>query len=194
MKSTGARSGSGRRGLHLLAAAAMAASMIVFLPLAGGAQAGEGGAVLGMESPWRAEVGAGWSYYSLVSRADAGTVISAVGSYSPTTLLRVEAGVRTMRCADCFRFVIAEGGVQLRLPVGDWAPFVAGGIGVTSDPDFVGTREHLYVGVGTAREPRDRPWGIRLELRGRQLDPGNRMVEVSLGLTIGRRGKESPSS
>jgi hypothetical protein len=192
MNSTDARMGSRCRGLRLLAAAGVAVAVAACHPLAGGAQAGEGGGAPDPGSPWRAGVGAGWSYYSLVSRGDAGTVVSAVGSYTPTPRLRVEAGVRTMRCADCFRFVMAEGGVQLRLPLGHWAPFLAAGAGVTSDPEFVGTREHLYAGVGTTREPRDRPWGIQLEVRGRQLDPGNRLVEVSLGLTFGKRGTEDP--
>jgi hypothetical protein len=111
-------------------------------------------------------------------------MVSAQGSYTPTPRVRLEGGLRTMQCPDCTRFVVAEGGIHLRLPLGRWAPFLSGGVGVTSDPDFVGTGEHVFAGVGVVREPEDRPWGIQFEVRGRQLDPGNRMVEVGLGLTV----------
>lgn len=164
--------------------AVLAVAVTIAFPLTGTAQTGVGEAARDESSPWRVGVGAGWTYYSLVSRADAGTMISALGSYTPTPRVRVEAGLRTMRCADCSRFIIAEGGVQLRLPLDDWAPYLAGGVGVSSDPDFVGTREHFFAGVGAVHEPRDRPWGLQFDVRGRQLDQGNRMVEVGLGLTI----------
>lgn len=166
----------------------------LLLPVPGDAQTGQGPGGRETESPWRVGVGVGWSYYSLASRADAGTVISATGSYTAWPILRVEASVRTLRCADCFTFVMAEGGLQVRLPLGDWAPFVAGGLGVTSDPEFVGTRAHLFTGVGAALEPGARPVGLELEIRGRQLDAGNRMVEVSLGVTLRRRGSADRST
>jgi hypothetical protein len=189
MITTHGRKGNLGRGVRFLAAAGMAVVLATSLPMAGKAQGGGGDVARDESSPWRVGVGAGWSYYSLVSRADAGTTLSALGSYTPTPWFRVEAGVRGMRCADCSRFVIAEGGVQLRLPLGEWAPYLAGGLGMSSDPDFVGTREHVFVGVGAVREPQDRPWGLQLDVRGRQLDPGNRLVEVGLGLTIRVRGK-----
>jgi hypothetical protein len=176
------------RRLRRLAAAGMAVAVATAIPLAGRAQTGEGEGAQDEGSAWRVGVGAGWTYYSLVSRADAGTMISAHGSYTPTPRIRVEAGVRTMRCADCSRFVVGEGGVQLRLPLGDWAPYLSGGAGVSSDPDFVATRDHFFAGIGVVREPRDRLWGLQFDVRGRQLDRGNRMVEVGLGLTIRIRG------
>lgn len=188
MNGPGANRRKSCRAFNLLAAAGVAVLVAACLPLAGAAQGQGGGAVPGEGSFWRLGVGAGWSYYSLVSRGNEGIVISAVGSYTPTPRVRVEAGVRRMQCADCFRFLVAEGGIQLRLPLGVWVPFVAGGIGVTSDPEFVGTRGHLHAGLGIAREPRDRPWGLQFEVRGRQLDPGDRMGEVALGVTI--RGRE----
>jgi hypothetical protein len=175
-------------GLRLLRAAAVSVAVAASLPLAAGAQAGEGEVDQHQGSRWQVGVGGGWSYYSLVSRGNAGTTIFALGSYTPTPRVRVEGALRGMRCADCTRFLMAEGGVQLRLPLGEWAPFLAGGVGVTSDPDFVGTREHVFAAVGMAREPAERPWGLQLEVRGRQLDPGNRMVEVALGLTLRLRG------
>jgi hypothetical protein len=189
MASTDWKRASTSRGLRLLTAAGTAVAVAVSMPLAGGAQAGEGEGAESEVSPWRVGVGAGWSYYSLVSRADAGTVASAHASYTPTPRVRAEAGVRWMGCADCSRFVMAEGGVHLRLPLGDWAPYLAGGGGVSSDPDFMGTQGHLFAGVGTVREPQDRPWGLQFDVRGRQMDPGNRMVEVALGVTIRIRGK-----
>jgi hypothetical protein len=175
--------------MRRLPSAAMAVALAAALPLAGTAQTGEGRVGGDEGSPWRVGVGAGWTYYSLVSRADAGTMISAQGSYTPTPRIRVESRVGTMRCADCSRFVMGEGGVQLRLLLGDWAPYLVGGAGVISDPDFVGTREHFFAGVGTVHEPQDRPWGLQFDVRGRQLDRGNRMVEVGLGFTIRIFGK-----
>jgi hypothetical protein len=188
MNGSDARRRNARRALRRMVAAGVALAVTALLPLAGSAQAPDGEAVRGPGSPWRLGVGAGWSYYSLVSRGNEGVVFSAVGSYTPTPRLRVEAGVRRMECADCFRFLMAEGGVQLRLPAGAWVPFLAGGVGVTSDPEFVGTRGHLHTGLGIALEPRDRPWGLQFEVRGRQLAPGDRMGEVTLGVTI--RGRE----
>lgn len=173
-----------RGGARLLAAVVVAAAIAAALPHSGGAQAGEGSAAGESASPWRVGIGAGWSYYSLVSRSDEGTTLFALGSFTPSPHIRVEATVRRMGCFDCERFVMAEAGVHFRLPMGAWAPYLSGGGGVTSDPDFVGTRGHAFAGVGTAWEQEEGPWGVQFEVRGRQLDPGSRLVEVTLAWTL----------
>lgn len=136
------------------------------------------------QRPSSAVVGlsAGGTYYCIVSRCDTGTTLGLLAGYDVTRVLSVGATARWHACADCDRFLIGEGGVQLRYPGRVFAPFVAVGAGLSSDPEFMGDEFGLHAAVGT-RFWATPGWGLQLELRGRQVGRGDHMGELSLGVT-----------
>lgn len=135
-----------------------------------------GAAVIGL--------GAGGTYYCIVSRCDTGATLFGMAGYALTPALSVGATARWHGCPDCDRFLIGEAGAQLRYPGRVLQPFVALGAGLSSDPAFMGDQVGLHAAVGTWIWPTAR-WGLQLELRGRQVGRGDHMGELSLG--IGRR-------
>jgi hypothetical protein len=147
--------------------------MVVGMVLVAAAPSG----VSGQEAP---EVvvglGGGGSFYSIVSRTDTGVLLRGSLAYSPTPHLVVEGGARWHDCVDCTRFLIGEAGVQLRRPGERWAPFVGAGVGISSDPDFMGNPLGLHASVGSWVWLSD-TWGIQLEARGRQVGRGDHMGE-----------------
>ena len=125
--------------------------------------------------------GVGGTYYCIVSRCDTGTTILGMGGYAPAPFLLVEAAVRWHQCFDCDRFVIVEGGLQLRYPGRRLEPFVAGGVGLSSDPEFMGDQFGLHAAAGTWIRVSPR-WGLKTEVRGRQVGGGDLMGEASVAV------------
>jgi len=135
-------------------------------------------------------VGGGGTYYCIITRCGTGgTVVGLVG-YGLAPSLMVVASGRWHDCFDCRRFLVAEGSLQLRHRGRRMQPFVAAGVGVSSDPDFMGDKVGLHAAVGTWLwlSPR---WGLQAELRGRQVGRGDAMAELSL--TVARRFLAGPS-
>lgn len=76
---------------------------------------------------------------------------------------------------------MAEGSLQLRHPGRTVQPFVAVGVGLSSDPEFMGDRFGPHAAVGTWLWPCPR-WGVQAEVRGRSLGSGHRMGEASVAV------------
>jgi hypothetical protein len=123
----------------------------------------------------------GGTYYCIVSRCDTGTTVGVMAGVDATRALAVEAAVRRHYCFDCDRFVIAEAAAVLQYRRRLISPFVAAGASYSSDPDFMGDHVGLLAAAGAWVWP-DRRWGMRLELRGRQVGRGDAMGELSLSL------------
>lgn len=125
--------------------------------------------------------GGGVTWYCIVSRCDDGTAAVGLVGYALRPSLLATASGRWHDCFDCDRFLIAEIGLQLRDPAGAWRPFVGGGIGLASDPEFFGDRFGVHAGVGTWLwlSP---SWGLVGEVRGRTVGSGDGMADVTLGL------------
>jgi hypothetical protein len=131
-----------------------------------------------------AGVGAGATYYCIVSRCDQGAIGRISLGYRPASVLAFEGAAAWHDCFDCDRFLVGEAGIQLRRPGPKLEPFVSAGAGLSSDPEFMGDRWGLYAAAGAWAWLPSR-WGAQLELRGRRLGRGNDMGELSL--TLGRR-------
>lgn len=153
-----------------------AASFLVALLAfsAGAAQAQNGAELAG-------GIGAGGTYYCIVTRCNTGTTIVAALGYAPTPAVMIEASGRWHGCFDCDRFVIGEGSVQLRRRRGAVRPFIAAGAGIASDPGLMGDRLALHLALGARLRPEE-PWGVQLEVRGRRVGRGDAMAEASLML------------
>lgn len=125
-------------------------------------------------------VGAGGTYYCIVSRCDTGFVGRAGLGYSLSPHAMIEGGARWHDCFDCDRFVIGDAGLQLRREGARMTPFVAAGAGVSSDPEFMGTRWGPYAALGTWIALTD-GWAAQVELRGRRVGSDS-MGEVTASL------------
>jgi len=145
----------------------------MFLPAAAVAQTA---------SPLVLGAGVGGTFYGISTRTNTGTALVGLVGYDLGPNLMIEAGVRRHQCVDCDRFLIAEGGLHLKYPGRTFSPYVAGGYGVVSDPEFMGTEHGLHAAVGVWLWP-ERPWGLRTEVRGRQAGKGDGMGEASVLLT-----------
>lgn len=104
-----------------------------------------------------------------------------VAGYAPARSLLIHASVRTHHCFDCDRFLMAEGGLQLRHAGRSLVPFVAAGAGWISDPEFMGDHVSPHVAVGAWIWP-TRSFGLQLEVRGRRVSRGDALGEVSVVL------------
>jgi hypothetical protein len=113
-------------------------------------------------------VGGGGTIYSIATRLGSGSTVTAMAGYRLSPALLVEGAVRRHQCFDCDRFLIAEGGLQVGYPGRTVSPFVSGGYGTSSDPEFMGTATGFYLGFGSWLWPMA-PWGVKLEVRGRQV-------------------------
>jgi hypothetical protein len=126
-------------------------------------------------------IGAGGTYYCIVSRCDTGIIIGPVGSFHFTPVIAVEAAVRRHFCTDCDRFTVAEAALLFLYPQRVVSPYVGGGVSLSSDPDFMGDEVGLLAAAGAWVWP-GRRWGMRVDARGRQVGRGDAMGEVSLAL------------
>lgn len=122
--------------------------------------------------------GVGGTYYCIVTRCNTGTIARASVGYSPIPSVMIEGGARWHHCFDCDRFVIGEGGVQVRYPASTVSPFLSAGGSLSSDPEFMGDEWGLYAAVGSWVWL-SRSWGLQLELKGRQVG-SDHMGELSL--------------
>lgn len=125
--------------------------------------------------------GAGATFYCIVTRCDSGSSVGVMAGFDATKPLAVEAGVRRHYCFDCNRFVIAEAALLLQYRRRLVSPFFAGGVSFVSDTDFMGDHVGLLAGAGAWVWLGDR-WGMRIELRGRQVGRGDAMGELFLSL------------
>jgi hypothetical protein len=133
-------------------------------------------------SPWIVSTVAGGSYYCIVSRCNTGLLAGGALGLRVTPNATAELGARWHHCFDCDRFVTGEAGVRFHLPMTGFAPFLAGGGGVASDPEFFGTEWGPWAAAGSEIHLRDR-WSLHVEARGRRIRRGSTMGEVTLGLT-----------
>jgi hypothetical protein len=124
-------------------------------------------------------IGAGGTYYCIVSRCGTGRTLGFNASINATHMLAIEAAVRKHYCFDCGRFVIGESMLLLQYPKHTVQPFVGAGISFSSDPELMGDELGLAGAVGASAQPWQH-WGVRLELRGRQVGKGDAMGELSV--------------
>jgi hypothetical protein len=147
--------------------------LLLAAPAVAGAQQGGG---------LTAAAGAGGTFYCVVTRCNTGLTAGGGLAWEVLPVLAFEAGARRQFCFDCDRYIIADGGAQLRLPGRVVQPFLAGGASFHSDPEFIG--ENMigpYAGAGLWVFPRG-GWGARVELRGHRLDPGDHVGELSVAI------------
>jgi hypothetical protein len=136
-----------------------------------------------------AAVTAGGTYYCIVTRCNTGQALGLAAGAELTAGLSIEASARRHFCFDCDRFVIADAGASWTVPArGRVRPFLSGGIGFTSDPEFFGHSWSPYLSVGAWYWPTEK-WGGQLALRGRRVagDLGLAEATVSLARRWGGR-------
>jgi hypothetical protein len=156
--------------MRLVIPAALAALLGLLSPHAAPAQ---------HDAPFVVGVGGGGTVYNIVTRLGSGSSVAAMAGYRISPALLVEGSVRRHMCFDCDRFVIAEGGLQLGYPGRRMGPFVSGGYGVSSDPEFMGTESGFYLGVGSWIWATP-AWGVQLELRGRKVGASDAMGDATV--------------
>lgn len=128
-----------------------------------------------------AAAGAGGTYYCIVSRCDTGSTVGVAAGVQLTSVLGVEAGVRRHFCFDCDRFVLADASVVLQYPRTVVSPYIAAGVSLSSDPDFMGEEIGAAAAAG-AWLWSGRRWGGRLELRGRRVPGSDGIAELSAAI------------
>lgn len=138
-------------------------------------------AVVDAQDPARlvAGAGVGGTYYCIITRCGTGTTLIGVAAFGPRPLLLVEASVRWHECFDCKQFVIAEATLKLRRQGRVLTPFVGAGAGVSSDPDFMGTKAGVHAAIGTWVWLAQR-WGVQMEVRGRAFENWDGVAEASI--------------
>jgi hypothetical protein len=139
------------------------------------------------QSEFLVSAGGGGTYYCLIPRCNTGLMLSSGIAYAPLPMLSFGLEGRWHRCFDCKRFFLAEASVQLRSRGRTFAPFVAGGGGLASDPDFIGERGSAHLAVGMWLRPGN-DWALQLEVRGRRIEGGDGMGEASVSLARRIRG------
>jgi hypothetical protein len=122
--------------------------------------------------------GMGGTFYCIVTRCNTGTTVFGSAGVDFASFLHVEATVRRHLCFDCDRFLVAEAGLHAQYAGPVFTPYAGGGFGTSSDPDFMGTVTGFHAEVGTWVWPWQN-WGVRIELRAREVGSGNHMGELS---------------
>jgi hypothetical protein len=123
--------------------------------------------------------GVGGTYYCITTRCNQGTVLAGIAAIGVGRFVQLEAGVRRHFCFDCDRFMIGEGTVLVRLPDRTLSPFAGAGFGVSSDPEFMGSRWGVNAAAGTWIWPLPR-WGLQLSIRGRSVGRGEAIGEAAV--------------
>ncbi len=140
---------------------------------------------------WIVSLGAGGTLYSISTRFDDGTVVRGGVGYVLTPALMIEGGLRRHACFDCDRFMIVDAGLQARHRGDRFSPFVSAGVGLSSDPEFMGSGWGAQAAVGSWVRLGGK-WDLQLELRGRQVgfSSSNHMGELSVGVAHRFTGTE----
>lgn len=125
--------------------------------------------------------GGGVTFYCLDTRCDSGTTLLASLGYAPTPHVVIVGSGRWHGCFDCDRFLMVEASLHVRHPGPTWQPYAAAGLGMMSDPEFIGTRFGGHVGAGTWWWPSP-SWGLQADVRGRHVGRGDGIIEVSLAV------------
>lgn len=125
--------------------------------------------------------GAGGTYYCIVSRCDTGSTMGVAAGVQLSPALGIEAGVRRHFCFDCDRFVIGDASLVLQYPRAVVSPYVAAGVSLSSDPEFMGDEIGAAAAAG-AWLWSGRRWGGRLELRGRRVPGSDGVAELSASI------------